>query len=103
MALIKCPDCGTEVSDSAQVCTKCGRPIAGGNSDVAHTTHVTVEKTKKSLKIQQLFSIILIIASVILIIMKNSDGGDASYDYIGLGIGIVWLILVKIAIWWNHA
>ena len=28
MALINCPDCGTEVSDAAAVCPKCARPIA---------------------------------------------------------------------------
>lgn len=29
MALIKCPECGTEVSDKATVCIKCGYPIKG--------------------------------------------------------------------------
>lgn len=28
MALINCPDCGTEVSDIAPACLKCGRPLA---------------------------------------------------------------------------
>jgi uncharacterized protein YecT (DUF1311 family) len=28
MALIKCPDCGTDVSDAAPACPKCGRPAA---------------------------------------------------------------------------
>nr|QGT50978.1 hypothetical protein Firmicute1046_0540 [uncultured Firmicutes bacterium] len=28
MALIKCPECGKEVSDSAKVCLNCGYPIA---------------------------------------------------------------------------
>lgn len=28
MALIKCPDCGKEVSNKAPVCPNCGRPIA---------------------------------------------------------------------------
>lgn len=28
MSLIKCPDCGKEVSDKAPVCPNCGRPIA---------------------------------------------------------------------------
>lgn len=27
MALIKCPDCETDVSDKAAQCVKCGRPI----------------------------------------------------------------------------
>lgn len=28
MALIKCPDCGTECSDLALACPKCARPLA---------------------------------------------------------------------------
>lgn len=27
MALIKCPECGSEVSDRAQACPRCGRPL----------------------------------------------------------------------------
>ena len=27
MALIKCPECGNEVSDSAEICPKCGYGI----------------------------------------------------------------------------
>ncbi|GEM_PF-5262550 len=29
MALIDCPDCGNEVSDQADLCRHCGRPISG--------------------------------------------------------------------------
>lgn len=32
MALIKCPDCGTDVSSAAPTCPKCGRPIAATKS-----------------------------------------------------------------------
>ncbi len=32
MALIKCPDCGRDVSDLAPACLGCGRPIAGAVS-----------------------------------------------------------------------
>lgn len=27
MGLVKCPDCGTEISDVAETCVKCGRPM----------------------------------------------------------------------------
>ena len=27
MALVKCPDCNTEISDAAPACLKCGRPM----------------------------------------------------------------------------
>lgn len=31
MALVRCPDCGSEVSDKAPACLKCGRPL-GSNA-----------------------------------------------------------------------
>ena len=31
MALIKCPDCGRDVSDQATACPNCGHPIAGAD------------------------------------------------------------------------
>lgn len=32
MALVRCPDCGSEVSDSAPACPRCGRPIAAARA-----------------------------------------------------------------------
>lgn len=32
MALIKCKECGSEVSDSAKTCPKCGAPVPKGTS-----------------------------------------------------------------------
>jgi len=42
MALINCPDCGTEVSDAAPACPKCGRPIAS----VPSPANVSGERTR---------------------------------------------------------
>lgn len=35
MALIRCPDCGTDASDAAAACPKCGRPIAAPGTSQA--------------------------------------------------------------------
>lgn len=35
MALVKCPECGREVSDSAETCPSCGHPIKQGDPDQA--------------------------------------------------------------------
>jgi len=32
MALVKCPDCGRDVSDAAPTCPGCGRPMSRGPS-----------------------------------------------------------------------
>ena len=38
MGLIKCVDCGTEVSDAAPACVKCGRPVASRNTETSRGT-----------------------------------------------------------------
>jgi uncharacterized membrane protein YvbJ len=35
MALISCPECGTQVSQKAHACVKCGHPIASQPTRVA--------------------------------------------------------------------
>lgn len=39
MAIIKCSECGKEVSDLAAVCPSCGAPIAGVQSDKREKPH----------------------------------------------------------------
>lgn len=34
MALIKCPECGAEISDKAPKCPKCGRSIKNNNKKI---------------------------------------------------------------------
>jgi len=37
VALIKCPDCGKEVSSSAPYCPHCGRPMAASSGKAVQT------------------------------------------------------------------
>lgn len=37
MALIRCSDCGKEISSSAQSCPNCGRPLSAGPSGTVST------------------------------------------------------------------
>ena len=59
MALIKCPECGKEISDKAQICPGCGIKIDNENKDFT--------KTKKKRQKTVLGKILL--ACVILIII----------------------------------
>lgn len=58
MALIKCPDCETEVSDSAPVCVKCGRPFSQSKSD---PSPVTKKRRSNPVVSLTLFAIIVVI------------------------------------------
>lgn len=43
MAMIKCPECGKEVDESANVCQECGCPLNGSSS-------VKIEKVERERK-----------------------------------------------------
>jgi rRNA maturation protein Nop10 len=48
MALIKCPDCGHDVSDTAPTCAHCGRPIA-----VASPVEAEVTETPDQFRVRE--------------------------------------------------
>jgi len=98
MALINCPECGAQVSSSAESCPKCAYPIAGGGSTQAHAGKIqTVEQTSKSYKLQQLLSSLLIIGSIVVMI-----AGDPSSGAIGTLVGLIWYISARFMTWWHH-
>ena len=73
MALIKCSECGSEISEKAQVCPKCGCPV-----DVSKEI-IATNKKKKIKKISIFVSVLLIIAILIVTVVKimnrpNTDG-----------------------------
>ena len=46
MALIKCPDCGVEVSDQAAICPKCSRPNPGQTNKL-HIQSTNIDRVSK--------------------------------------------------------
>ena len=93
MALIKCTECGTEVSDKADKCPKCACPISTANKEKVQV----IEQTDKKLKMQMLISVsVLIIGVMTLILGKGSIGG------VLILIGIILIIATKSSIWWHH-
>lgn len=71
MALIKCPECGKEVSDSAKTCPNCGYPIA---KTVAAQEKTTVSKKSKWSKIILWFVIVYgILTAIFLWALYQSD------------------------------
>lgn len=107
MALIKCPECGTQVSSLAESCPKCAYPIAGGGTTQAHGGKIqTVEQTSKPYKLQQLLSSLLVIGSVVAMIVGFSGDQPSSevgaFGVLGLVVGLIWFIVVRFMTWWHH-
>lgn len=55
MALIKCPECGKEISDKATSCQNCGCPTSDAMTKVNHNRLICI-----------LFGIVLLASSIIL-------------------------------------
>lgn len=66
MALIKCKNCGREISDKAQVCPGCGEPVINDSSQDVKKDEKQNRKKKKSYKILIGVAIILVIVVVLI-------------------------------------
>lgn len=84
MALVKCPECGKEVSDKAGKCPNCGFPIEPVENEVKQpdlrTDEDKIEKKKVSKKIVAISCIVLAIAiiSVIAYFVVTADSRNYS-------------------------
>ncbi len=120
MALIKCPECGKEVSNKAPSCIHCGTPLtmttASSSAPVAAPVNIsatasvapakvqTIELTGKKLKVQVLLSFLLSLSGCITAIgaAAGKAPGVAAWGIIFFIIGLIWFIVAQILIWWHH-
>lgn len=71
MALIKCSECESEISDKAEACPKCGNPMRP--SPHAQTKRDSVNREKK----RQLTGMVVVLAAVIgIIVWATSNSGN---------------------------
>lgn len=95
MALIKCIECGTEVSDLAEKCPKCAYPISSKKEEAKVQI---IEQTSKKLKMQLVIGTVVLILGFIFWGMFGSD----SIGIIFLILGVIMIISTKVSIWWQH-
>jgi hypothetical protein len=109
MALIKCSECGKDVSDKAFSCPNCGNPLANNpikistdkNNPIQNEPQIVSKKWKKT----KLFSWVAILLGFV--IMGNSGNTPKSenpYFWMGfafVGYGILALIISKVGAWYN--
>lgn len=96
MALVKCGECGSAVSDKADACPKCGNPFGRRRS-----RSVAIEKTGKGIKSMMLFSSLLIAGSV-LMFFAHAVPEHEILGSVGVVIGLLLRAYAAIAKWWEH-
>ena len=67
MALIKCPECGKEISDKATNCPSCGCPLENANSNEQSSSQDLLKKDKVNKKIKLIIPIVCIVAIAIIV------------------------------------
>lgn len=96
MALVKCAECGNQISDKASACPKCGAPMA---------RPVTIEQTGKRHKTIQLIGVLLIVIGMVSCMAGVRGDSEPTAAIVGAGMAIVGLVLWfagRIGAWWGH-
>lgn len=90
MALITCPDCGTEVSDRASSCVRCGAPIGPHGP-------VTIQATSKAWKLTQAVGV------VGMLLGTASCVGAMGQWWALWSVGALTFVAGRVGAWWDHA
>jgi uncharacterized OB-fold protein len=105
MALVKCPECSSEVSDKAESCPKCGFPLAKEEATESQGGKIqTIELTSKKRKLRQVWCALVGVGSFAILIIGAFSANSATMVIGGTGIAfaLVWAIATGIQIWWHH-
>lgn len=110
MALIKCSECGKDVSDKASSCQNCGNPINTTNNSVVQVVTdpnnpIKIEPvlTSKKWKKVKIVAWCIIVSSFILgPILGDSDGNATFGVIVGIiFIGLIVLIVGSVGAWYT--
>lgn len=100
MALIKCPECGKEISDKAKTCPNCGSPVSSGQPEVRSVSSSSKNRPKRNsqLGIAALILSILgctfVIGAIMAVIdLCKKDGNKKTCSIIALVISGLWLVI----------
>lgn len=104
MALINCPDCNKQVSNNAPTCPGCGARIATDKESTGSGVQQlqTIQETSKQLKLQTLYSGLLIAAGAFGVFAAEPGSGGATVAAVVAGVGVLWYIATRYRIWWHH-
>lgn len=75
MALIKCPECGKDISDKATTCPNCGCPIFQKTDNITYETDNSDEDEEEMEESYiSIASLVLFILGVLLLLLKIGGG-----------------------------
>lgn len=97
MAMCKCSECGSDVSDKAPACVKCGSPIKAVSAQELAGDVVTIQQTSKKYKTEQIVAVIFICFGVVACSVQSPTGSALLWT-----IGVVLYFHSRFGSWWNN-
>jgi hypothetical protein len=92
MAYTKCTECGSQVSDQAWTCWKCGAPVVSEEQWPIVTTQQTGKGAKANLAI----------AAILILLGTGSWVAGNPFWGVGLfGLGLIWWLVTRIYARWR--
>lgn len=103
MSIITCDECGGRVSDKAASCPHCGGPIA--LRDEISQPETTIQSTSKGLKAHNGLALILVCIGFLVMFVPIAAGEEEppAIGSVLFVAGLVWYIVTRFRIWWNHS
>lgn len=95
MALIKCGECGKEISSNASTCPSCGNPINKSFNE-GEEKIMTIQQTSKKWKKQGCLATILYLFGIIML------GKSVPLGVMIIIIALIFSFYAKIGAWWNN-
>lgn len=96
MALIKCPECGKEISDKAVTCPYCGNPMGNGEQLIQEKTSITDVFPQKSYLKWAALLWLLFIAEIAILIVATPENFAIVYGVLGVNAVLAGIVLIKI-------
>jgi len=97
MALVNCEECGSQVSDRAAACPKCGCPI-GSKAEPEEHEPVEIEQTGKNYKLGMLVGGAVFLGGILFLAKSDNPAVGIALT----GIGAVAYIVAKLGAWWDN-
>lgn len=96
MALIDCPECKQQISDTAPICPHCGFAQKPITEPVVINQPVTIESTSKTWKL------VKILAFLVFLIGGAVAVTDKDFGFSLVGLSLLIFFIAKIGTWWNN-
>jgi hypothetical protein len=96
MALINCPECNQQISDTAPTCPHCGFAQKPTTESSVINQPVTIESTNKIWKLMKILAVIVFLVGIVI------SRGDSYMVIASTIFAVLIFIVAKIGAWWTN-